>query len=675
MTTDVEALLLRIEASSSKLERDMAKIGGKFDSSARRLEARAKALSTTIASGMSSGLGRIGALVGAAFTVDRVVEASQAYLRASNALKVAGLSGDDLKKTFDDLYRIAQANGAPIETLVGLYSKASQAQKSLGASSADILRFTTATAEALRVSGKSAEEASGALLQLGQAISGTNVQAEEYNSLIDGAYPLLQAAAAGIREAGGDVAKLTTLVKDGQVSSKAFFYGVLAGAPTLTEKLAGSTETLAQAWTKFQNALIKTIGTVDESTGATRGLTSVLDDLSKGLDSNAAAIARWATELKNNVIGAVGPVAGAIKSLHGAMLGLENAGLDAVQDLPQDVIDAFPEYKAMGLKSRQTGAGAKSSREPMRPTTGDADARVAAAFSVFESKPVKTVSLADYPAESKKKGGGGSDALDEYEREVRAIEEKTAALKVEAETVGMSTEAQAKALEVQKLKTAAARAEQELTPERLAQIEEIASAYAKEVAELERLKKANDDATRAGEHLGEAAVDALSDIIIEGRNAGEVMQNLAKSLAKAVLQSLLLGSGPLGGLLGGGIFKGLFSFGGGGATGAPLKITPFATGGVVTRPTVAMAGEAGPEAFIPLSGGRIPVRLSLPSAASLAPRAASQVAVTFSPAIDARGASVEAVARLDRTVAELARTIPKQVEAVIRRREVRGVHA
>ena len=31
------------------------------------------------------------------------------------------------------------------------------------------------------------------------------------------------------------------------------------------------------------------------------------------------------------------------------------------------------------------------------------------------------------------------------------------------------------------------------------------------------------------------------------------------------------------------------------------KITPFASGGIVTRPTLSLIGEAGPEAVIPLS--------------------------------------------------------------------------
>ena len=109
----------------------------------------------------------------------------------------------------------------------------SGAQKELNTNSAEMLRFTNAVGLALKVNGTSATESSGALLQLAQALGGGKIQAEEFNSLIDGARPLLQAAAGGIEEAGGSVAKLTALVKDGKVSSEAFFRGVLAGTPIL----------------------------------------------------------------------------------------------------------------------------------------------------------------------------------------------------------------------------------------------------------------------------------------------------------------------------------------------------------------------------------------------------------------------------------------------------------
>jgi hypothetical protein len=48
------------------------------------------------------------------------------------------------------------------------------------------------------------------------------------------------------------------------------------------------------------------------------------------------------------------------------------------------------------------------------------------------------------------------------------------------------------------------------------------------------------------------------------------------------------------------------------AAGARFEVQPMARGGVINRPTRVLAGEAGPEAFVPLSGGRsIPVNINI----------------------------------------------------------------
>ncbi len=65
-------------------------------------------------------------------------------------------------------------------------------------------------------------------------------------------------------------------------------------------------------------------------------------------------------------------------------------------------------------------------------------------------------------------------------------------------------------------------------------------------------------------------VDGFMAAVIEGENLGDVLENLAATLAKVALQSAIFGQGPglFGGGMSGGIFGKLFSFDGGGFTGA-----------------------------------------------------------------------------------------------------------
>ena len=196
---ELARLVVTLEASTKSLERALARAQGTTTTALKRMQKEADAAASRFDAALAGAFRRLAAGLGSVISAKAIIDASDAFVRMQNSLKMAGLSGDALTSTFGRLYTIAQANAVPVESLVTLYGRLAQAQKGLKTSGDELVGFTSIVAQALKVSGKSAEEASGALLQLGQALTGGKVQAEEYNSLIDGLYPLLQAAAAGLR--------------------------------------------------------------------------------------------------------------------------------------------------------------------------------------------------------------------------------------------------------------------------------------------------------------------------------------------------------------------------------------------------------------------------------------------------------------------------------------------
>lgn len=119
---------------------------------------------------------------------------------------------------------------------------------------------------------------------------------------------------------------------------------------------------------------------------------------------------------------------------------------------------------------------------------------------------------------------------------------------------------------------------------------------------LGREREAAEELAAAYRDLGQAGYGALSDIVLRGEDAADVMQRLALSIADAALEALLLGSGPLasvfGGGGGGGLLGSLFGsiFGGGRASGGPVSPGKFYA---VNEKSTA------PGLFIPLMPGRI----------------------------------------------------------------------
>lgn len=213
------------------------------------------------------------------------------YTRYTNQLKVAGLEGSNLTAVQDRLFATAQRYGVELESLGQLYGRIAQGSKELGASQSDLLQFTNGVAAAIKIQGGSATDARGALLQLSQALGGEIVRAEEFNSINEGARPILQAVANGIDKYAGSVAKLRRDVIDGNVSSKDFFNAFLKGSAQLEEQATRANFTIGQSFTILNNALGKYMGETDQALSLTARLGTGIAALANNLDTIVPALA------------------------------------------------------------------------------------------------------------------------------------------------------------------------------------------------------------------------------------------------------------------------------------------------------------------------------------------------------------------------------------------------
>ena len=123
----------------------------------------------------------------------------------SNRVAIVSDSVGEAEAGVQELYNIARRTRTPIEEMAQLYQKVMMASEELGVSQQEAFRFVEAVGMGLAVQGSSANTARGALIQLSQAIGTDIVRAEEFNSILEGAYPIALAAARGIDEASGSL--------------------------------------------------------------------------------------------------------------------------------------------------------------------------------------------------------------------------------------------------------------------------------------------------------------------------------------------------------------------------------------------------------------------------------------------------------------------------------------
>ena len=229
------------------------------------------------------------ALVGA-LSARELLRAADTFASIQNRLRIVTDSTQELVEANERLFAIAQETRQPLEATVELFTRASIAADELGASEEELFRLTEITGQALAVQGGAASEAAGALRQLSQSFASGIVRAEEFNSILEGAFPLAQAAARGIDEAGGSVGRLRQLVVEGEISSREFFEAILEGGGALEEQFAQTIPTVSQAFTVLSNAFITFVGQLDEATGLTDVLATEIIALANDLGSLGSAL-------------------------------------------------------------------------------------------------------------------------------------------------------------------------------------------------------------------------------------------------------------------------------------------------------------------------------------------------------------------------------------------------
>jgi tape measure domain-containing protein len=309
---DVAKLGLQVDSTQVKRASDdldrFGREGVQAERAAGRVERSSKRMGTAARSA-AVGIGRMVGVLGGMISVGAVMRQADAYVSLQNSIQAMGKTSAEAAVAMDEIFRVSQATRAPMEATAKLYTRLSMAAGELGASEREVLTFTETVGKALAASGTSANEASGALLQLSQAMAGGVVRAEEFNSILEGAFPIAQAAADGIEEAAGSVGKLRQLVIEGKISSEEFFAAILDQAPEITRAFDETSVTVSQATTMLGNSFTNLVGKINGETGMTGALAGVVMKLSDFVDSIAEI-----GNLQNLALG-VGAVAAAFAAM------------------------------------------------------------------------------------------------------------------------------------------------------------------------------------------------------------------------------------------------------------------------------------------------------------------------------------------------------------------------
>jgi tape measure domain-containing protein len=217
----------------------------------------------------------------AAISVQQIAQAADTFTNFANQIRIATSSAAEAAAVQKELYRVAQTTGTAIKDTTELYSLLRIAADQLGSSQAETIRITEIVTKSLAAAGKSSTEASGALLQLAQALNSPIVQAEEFNSLIDGMPNLLKEVE---KQLGLTAGSLIKFVKESNLSNQEFKDAILGSAEAINEQFGAAQDTIGTATQRINNSLTMLIGKFEQSTGIFNKTANALTKLATEFD-------------------------------------------------------------------------------------------------------------------------------------------------------------------------------------------------------------------------------------------------------------------------------------------------------------------------------------------------------------------------------------------------------
>ncbi|MXS93383.1 tape measure protein [Serratia marcescens] len=269
---------------------EMEKQSGKADASLSKLERQAAATGSTFGT-----LSRVTTAVTAALSFREVMSYADAWTTLNNKLANAVRTNETLADVTERVFQITQDTRSSLNGTATLYARLERATRSYNTSAGDLAKLTTIINQGFVVSGATAQEAEGAIVQLSQGLASGVLRGQEYNSVAEQGSRLSIALADSL---GVSIGQLRAMAAQGKLTTDVVVKGLLSQGDAIGREFAKTTMTIGQASQIAGNNITKFIGS---STTVKTGV-MVFNDAIITLSENLSAV--------SNVILAISAVIG-----------------------------------------------------------------------------------------------------------------------------------------------------------------------------------------------------------------------------------------------------------------------------------------------------------------------------------------------------------------------------
>lgn len=232
---------------------------------------------------------RLSGVFASAFSVQQIVQYSDAWRQLEGRLNLVTSSGLELANVQERLFGIAQETRSDLSATVTLYQRLTSATQGLGVSQEEIFKFTEQLNKQLITAGLSSNEAAASIYQLTQAFNKGKLDGDEFRTLLESAPPILEALQKSLNVTRGEILQMS---KDGKLAPRVLIDAVNSMAEVTDKRFSDFNLTVGQAFTQLNNSMLKFVGTSEQATYATSVLAKGLQVIAGNLDviANAALV-------------------------------------------------------------------------------------------------------------------------------------------------------------------------------------------------------------------------------------------------------------------------------------------------------------------------------------------------------------------------------------------------
>ncbi|WPP92910.1 tape measure protein [Acinetobacter pittii] len=267
-------LVIVIDAKNA--ERNARNLGNELDSIERKGDFATKSMD-----GLSLATRELAGYMAGLVTIGTAVAKMDAYTGIQNQLKLVTEGQNQLNTAMDNTFEIAQRSRSSWESTATVYQKLAMNAKDVGLAQEDIGRLTETISKGIALSGATAAQADAAIMQLGQALGSGALRGDEFNSVMENGYGLMQLLAKGMNV---PIGQLKSMAENGELTSEKVTKALLSMSEEADKQFGKTDATIGQSLGLLSNSLTQFIGEAGRSSGAAQVLSGSIEVLAKNFE-------------------------------------------------------------------------------------------------------------------------------------------------------------------------------------------------------------------------------------------------------------------------------------------------------------------------------------------------------------------------------------------------------